>query len=357
VALRIGIVGLPNVGKSTVFNAVTGAAVAAESYPFTTIEPNRGVAVVEDARLGEVAAIIGSPETHPASIEFVDIAGLVEGASHGEGLGNQFLHHIREMDAIVHVVRCFDDPNVSHVAGAIDPEADMGVVETELLIADLETVQRAKDKVERRARAGDREAAARLDILDRLEKHLAGGAPARMFAQSSSDLFLLTTKPVLYVANVDEPQLEASVCVDAVRSHAASTGAGVVVIAARLEADLTSFDESDRVELLAEYGIADPGLVRLIGAAHELLGLRTFFTANENEARAWTVPAGTLALAAAGAIHSDFERGFIRAEVVAYDDLISAGSEHAAKESGRWRTEGRDYEVQEGDVIRFRFNV
>lgn len=358
VGLRIGIVGLPNVGKSTLFNALTGASIAADSYPFTTIEPNRGVAVVDDPRLAEIAEIVGSPETHSATIEFVDIAGLVEGASQGEGLGNQFLHHIRETDAIVHVVRCFEDPNIAHVAGTIDAAADLAVVETELLIADLEAVQRAEDKVERQARAGERDASARLEALQRLDAHLAGGAPARTFrAPLPDDLFLLTSKPVLYAANTSEAELSTSPCVDAVRRHAAATGAAVVVLAAQLEADLAAFDEADRAELLTGYGITEPGLLRLIAAARELLDLRTFFTANENEARAWMVPAGTLAPAAAGGIHTDFERGFIRAEVVGYDDLIAAGSEHAAKESGKWRTEGRDYEVQEGDVIRFRFNV
>lgn len=356
-SLRIGIVGLPNAGKSTLFNALTGAEIAAEPYPFTTIEPNRGMAVVEDSRLREIAARTGSAEAHPAVIEFVDIAGLVEGASQGEGLGNQFLAHIRETDAIVHVVRCFDDSNVAHVAGAIDPVADLEVVETELLIADLETVQRAAGKIERQARAGDRDAAGRLQTLQRLEEHLAGGSPARTFAAIPGDLFLLTTKPVLYVANVNDVGGTTGSCVDAVREHAAPAGAGVVVIAARLEAELVAFDPADRTELLAEYDIAEPGIDRLIAAAHELLGLRTFFTANENEARAWTVAAGTLAPAAAGAIHTDFERGFIRAEVVSHEDLIEAGSEQAAKESGHWRTEGRDYEVREGDLILFRFNV
>jgi ribosome-binding ATPase len=357
VGFSIGIVGLPNVGKSTLFNALTTAAVAAENYPFTTIEPNRGVAVVDDPRLGEIAAIFGSPKTHPATIEFVDIAGLVEGASHGEGLGNQFLHHIRETDAIAHIVRCFEDPNVAHVAGTIDPATDLGVVETELLIADLEAVRRAEDKIGRQARAGDRHAAARLETLQHLDDHLAGGAPARTFGTPIEDLFLLTSKPTLYVVNVDESGVSTSQCAEAVRQHAAATGAGVVVVPARLEVDLASFDEDDRAELLADYGGTESGLVALIEAAHRLLDLRTFFTANESEARAWTVPVGTRAPAAAGAIHSDFERGFVRAEVVSYDDLVETGSEHAAKESGRWRTEGRDYEVQEGDVIRFRFNV
>ncbi len=359
--LRIGIVGLPNAGKSTLFNALTGGHIAAERYPFTTIEPNVGVAVIEDPRLDDVAAIVGSPETHPATIEFVDIAGLVEGASRGEGLGNQFLHHIRETDAIAHVVRLFEDPNVAHVAGAIDPIADLETVDTELAIADLETVERAIAKAERQARAGDREATVRMQTLVGLQEHLGAGTPVRSLefspAEASivADLFLLTVKPVLYVANVGEGAQDDS-RVAAVRDYAKRAGADVVVIAAELEEELAQLDEVDRGELYAEYGIEEHGLDQVIHAAHHLLGLRTFFTANENEARAWTVPAGTTAPRAAGRIHTDFERGFVRAEVVSFDDLTAAGSEHAAKDAGRWRVEGRDYVVEEGDVILFRFN-
>ena len=357
VALRIGIVGLPNVGKSTLFNALTGGEVAAENYPFTTIEPNVGVAVIEDSRLTDIVDIVGSPEAHPAVVEFVDIAGLVEGASHGEGLGNQFLHHIRETDAIVHVVRCFDDPNVSRVAGGVGPVPDLETVDTELVIADLETVQRASGKLERQARAGDKDAAARLDTIQRVEQHLAAGEAARSLPATDSDLSLLTSKPVMYLVNVHEEGLNRDPCVDAVRDYVAKTGADVVVIAGKLEAELALLDDTDRADLLAEYGLEETGLEQVIGAAHRLLGLRTFFTANQNEARAWNVSAGTKAPEAAGSIHTDFERGFIRAEVVTHSDLVAAGSEQAAKDAGKWRVEGRDYEVQEGDLILFRFNV
>jgi ribosome-binding ATPase len=359
--LRIGIVGLPNVGKSTLFNALTGGEIAAESYPFTTLEPNVGVAMVSDPRLGDIAGIIGSPTIHPSVIEFVDIAGLVEGASHGEGLGNQFLHHIRETDAIAHVVRAFDDPNVAHVHGIVDPVADLAIVDTELIIADLDTVGRAIDKAGRQARAGDKEAAAHLDLLGKIRDHLAAGEPLRTFELSGAaapivrELFLLTAKPVMYVVNVGEED-PAGALVDAVREYAAGEDADVVVMAAELEEELAQLDDADRAAMLTEYGLAESGLDRVIAAAHRLLDLRTFFTANENEARSWTVRSGTKAPQAAGQIHTDFERGFIKAEVVSYDDLVAAGSEHAAKEAGRWRIEGRDYVVEEGDVMLFRFN-
>jgi GTP-binding protein YchF len=363
VGIRCGIVGLPNAGKSTLFNAVTGADTAVANYPFTTIEPNVGVAVVPDGRLDEIAAIVGSAEVHPAVVEFVDIAGLVEGASRGEGLGNQFLHHIRETDAIAHVVRCFDDPNVTHVAGVVDPIADLETVDTELAIADLESVERAIAKVERQAKAGDKDAAARLGTLTRVAAALAEGRPIRSLDLAESDaaivrdLFLLTAKPVMYVANVGEDGLDGNPLVEAVQGYAAREGAEVVVIAADLEAELSRLDDADRVDMLAGYGLAGPGLDTVVDAAYRLLGLRTFFTANEKEARARTVVAGTRAPQAAGGVHTDFERGFIRAEVVTYDDLVAAGSEHAARDVGRWRLEGRDYEVQEGDVIWFRSNV
>ena len=361
--IRCAIVGLPNVGKSTLFNALTAGQVAAENYAFTTIEPNIGVANVPDERLDEVARIVGSAGVVPAVVEFVDVAGLVEGASRGEGLGNQFLHHIREADAIAQVVRCFEDPNVIHVAGTIDPVSDLETVDTELAIADLESVQRAVAKVGRQARAGEGDAKTRLAALERVESHLAAGRPVRSLALTDAerpivaDLFLLTAKPAMYIANVAEDGLGDNALVAAVRNYASAEGADVVVIAGSLEAELAMLDEADRAELLAEYGLEEPGLNKVIRAAYHLLGLRTFFTANDNEARASTVKAGATAPQAAGEIHTDFERGFIRAEVVSYTDLTAAGSEQAAKDAGRWRLEGRDYVVEEGDVILFRFNV
>lgn len=361
--IRCAIVGLPNVGKSTLFNALTAGKVAAENYPFTTIEPNIGVASVPDERLDEVARIVGSAQVVPTVVEFVDVAGLVEGASRGEGLGNQFLHHIREADAIAQVVRCFEDPNVIHVAGTIDPVADLETVDTELAIADLESVQRAVAKVDRQARAGEGDAKTRLAALERVESHLAAGRPVRSLELSDAqrpivaDLFLLTAKPAMYIANVAEDGLGDNPLVAAVRGYASAEGADVVVIAGSLEAELAMLGEPDRAEFLAEYGLEEPGLNKVIRAAYHLLGLRTFFTANDNEARASTVKAGATAPQAAGEIHTDFERGFIRAEVVSYADLAAAGSEQAAKDAGRWRVEGRDYVVEEGDVILFRFNV
>ena len=361
--ISCAIVGLPNVGKSTLFNALTAGQVAAENYAFTTIEPNIGVANVPDERLDEVARIVGSARVVPAVVEFVDVAGLVEGASRGEGLGNQFLHHIREADAIAQVVRCFEDPNVIHVAGTIDPVSDLETVDTELAIADLESVQRAVAKVGRQARAGEGDAKTRLAALERVESHLAAGRPVRSLALTDAErsivaeLFLLTAKPAMYIANVAEDGLGDNALVAAVRSYASAEGTDVVVIAGRLEAELAMLDEADRAELLAEYGLEEPGLNKVIRAAYHLLGLHTFFTANDNEARASTVKAGATAPQAAGEIHTDFERGFIRAEVVSYTDLTAAGSEQAAKDAGRWRLEGRDYVVEEGDVILFRFNV
>jgi GTP-binding protein YchF len=363
VGIRCAIVGLPNVGKSTLFNALTSGQVAAENYAFTTIEPNIGVANVPDERLDEVARIVGSARVVPAVVEFVDIAGLVEGASRGEGLGNQFLHHIREADAIAQVVRCFEDPNVIHVAGTIDPVSDLETVDTELAIADLESVQRAVAKVGRQARAGEADSKTRLAALERVESHLAAGSPVRSLALTDAErpivaeLFLLTAKPAMYIANVAEDGLGDHALVAAVRNYATAAGADVVVIAGSLEAELDMIDKADRAELLAEYGLEEPGLNKVIRAAYHLLGLRTFFTANDNEARASTVQVGATAPQAAGEIHTDFERGFIRAEVVSYTDLTAAGSEQAAKDAGRWRLEGRDYVVEEGDVILFRFNV
>jgi hypothetical protein len=357
-----GIVGLPNVGKSTLFNALTAAGVDAANYPFCTIEPNVGVVPVPDPRLGALAAIVHPERVVPTTIEFVDIAGLVAGASQGEGLGNRFLAHIREVDAVGHVVRCFHDDNVAHVAGQVDPVADIETIETELLLADLETLERATDRA-RRAAKGDKDAAALAGFLERLGAHLGEGLPVRTFPREEREramlrsLHLLSAKPVLYVANVDEGGFEDNPLLDAVRERAAAEGAEVVAVCAALEGELATLDEADRAELLAEMGLTEPGLHRVIRAGYRLLGLLTFFTAGPKEARAWTVHRGATAPEAAGEIHSDFERGFIRAEVIAYDDFIRHGGEQGAREAGRLRSEGRTYVVEEGDVVHFRFNV
>ena len=367
--LRAGIVGLPNVGKSTLFNALTRTRNAeAANYPFCTIEPNVGVVTVPDARLEPLARIVKTNKVVPAAIEFVDIAGLVRGASKGEGLGNKFLQHIREVDAVVQVVRCFEDRDVVHVAGALDPVADIETVSTELALADLETVTRARDKAERIARGGDKEAKATVAASDKLLPHLNAGKPALTLALSDEDeraavarLFLLTSKPTLFAANVSEDALAAADSlphVQAVRRYAEThSGAEAVVISARIEAELADLSESDAREYLAGLGVSESGVGALIRAAYHLLGLRTYFTASEKEARAWTIHAGDTAPNAAGVIHSDFEKGFIKAETVSYDDLAASGSMAAAREKGLVRQEGRDYVVQDGDVMLFKFNV
>jgi GTP-binding protein YchF len=363
---RCGIVGLPNVGKSTLFNALAGTEAAqAANYPFTTIEPNVGRIAVPDPRVDRVAALAGSARAVPAQLEFVDIAGLVKGASRGEGLGNAFLAHIREVDAIAHLLRCFEDDEVSHVAGRIDPVADAETVETELMLADLESLERRVDGLARKVRGGDEEVKAMLALAERALAPLRDGVPARRHAVSQSErpswrqLQLLTAKPVLYVCNVDEASAATgNAWSEAVAAMAAREGAETVVISAAIEAEIAQLDNAEeRRAFLASLGLEEAGLARLIRAGYRLLGLITFFTAAAKEAHAWTVPEGTTAVTAAGLVHSDFARGFICAETIAFDDYLAAGGEHAAKEAGLMRQEGRDYVVRDGDVLRIRFNV
>jgi GTP-binding protein YchF len=363
VALQVGLVGLPNVGKSTLFNAVSQAGAEAANFPFCTIDPNVGVVGVPDARLHRLSELAASAKTIPTAIEFVDIAGLVAGASKGEGLGNQFLAHIREVDAVCNVVRCFEDDDVIHVNGSVDPERDIEVVTTELVLKDLETVEKRLERATRSARTGDKDLVRERDTILALRDHLAEGDVARTFTGELSptvarELSLLTAKPVLYAANVAEHELpDGNAHVETVRTIAAKEGAEVVVISAQVEAELAELDGDERAEYLADLGLERSGLERLIERAYALLGLLTFFTAGPKETRAWTVPAGATAPRAAREIHTDFERGFIKAEVISYDDYDRLGSEAAARDAGRLRIEGKEYVVADGDVIHFRFNV
>ena len=362
-SVKCGIVGLPNVGKSTLFNALTEAGIAAENFPFCTIEPNSGIVPVPDQRLDKLAAIVNPRKVIPTTVEFTDIAGLVAGASKGEGLGNQFLANIRECDAVAHVVRCFEDSNVTHVSAHINPAADIETINTELALADLETVEKNLDRVIRVARSGDKDAQRQAQLLEKVKAHLDQAKPVRtldLYKEEQADLYflhLLTAKPVLYIANVDEAGFDDNPHLDTVRQIAESEGAELVAICNKLEAEIAELDDDGKLEFLHDLGMTAPGLDRVIHAGYKLLGLQTFFTAGEKEVRAWTVGHGATAPEAAGAIHTDFEKGFIRAEVVSYHDFVGNSGEQGAKEAGKWRLEGRDYMVRDGDVIHFRFNV
>lgn len=362
-AIQCGIVGLPNVGKSTLFNALTKAGIQAENYPFCTIEPNVGVVPVPDPRLDQLATIVKPQKVLPAIVDFVDIAGLVAGASKGEGLGNKFLANIRECDAIAHVVRCFEDDNVVHVSGKVDPLSDIEVINTELALADLDSVEKAVNRAAKVAKTGDKGAKAKLELLEKIRVQLDTGKPVRALGLSTDelaevyDLHLLTIKPTMYIANVAEDGFENNPRLDAVRAFAAEEGAEVVAVCASIEAELIELDDEERGVFLAEMGQDEPGLNRVIRAGYKLLGLQTYFTAGVKEVRAWTIHVGDTAPKAAAVIHTDFEKGFIRAEVIGFNDFMACKGEQGAKEAGKMRLEGKEYVVRDGDVMHFRFNV
>jgi GTP-binding protein YchF len=363
VGIKCGIVGLPNVGKSTLFNALTASEIPAENYPFCTIDPNVGIVNVPDPKLQELAAIVQPKKIVPTIVEFVDIAGLVKGASTGEGLGNQFLAHIRETHAIAHLVRCFSSDDITHVSGKIDPLGDIETINTELLLADLETVERAFDKASKQAKTNEKTAVIWRDLLKRVLDALESGTPVRELSFQASEqellqvIHLITAKPVMYIANLAEDQAHDSPELEPIIAYAAQQGAPIVSICASLEAELAQLENSEQAEFLRELGLTEPGLHRVIAAAYELLGLQTFYTAGPQETRAWTVSRGSSAYDAAGEIHTDFQKGFIRAEVIGFDNYILRRGEQGAKEAGEMRLEGKDYVLDEGDVIHFRFNV